>query len=187
MYCQPSGLRVLWDEFFPHLVEDYPSISTISNNEILTYKLLKDLHHLLRPLRKTISDYNELPNLLESVENIDELSEIMEEYFAVPVPTEDTDSIGKLNVNQRRTYDTVMNAITLKNGGAFFVDGPGGIGKSYLYRAILATVKRRDEIVIPTSTFGIAATLLHQGRTSHSTFQLPIKLDSSSSCTFTKS
>ncbi|XP_048498115.2 uncharacterized protein LOC125496639 [Beta vulgaris subsp. vulgaris] len=110
----------------------------------------------------------------------------MEEYFSVPVPTEDTECIGKLNADQRHAYDTVMNAITLKNGGAFFVDGPGGTGKTYLYRAILATIKGRGEIAIPTTTSGIAATLLHQGRSSHSTFQLPLKPDSSSSCTFTK-
>ncbi|XP_010682922.1 uncharacterized protein LOC104897684 [Beta vulgaris subsp. vulgaris] len=108
----------------------------------------------------------------------------MEEYFSVPVPTKDTDCISKLNVDQQGAYDTVMNAITLQNGGVFFVDGSGGTGKTYLYRDILATVKGRGEIVILTTTYGIAATLLHQWRTSHLTFQLPSKANSSLSCTF---
>ncbi|KAL2937305.1 ATP-dependent DNA helicase pif1, partial [Bienertia sinuspersici] len=155
-------------------------------NEILTFKLLKDLDHLLRPLRKRISDFNELPNLPEFVENIDELSEIIDEYFSVPIPIEDSECIAKLNFDQQCAYDKVMNVITTRTGGAFFIDGPGGTGKTYLYRALLAIVKGRGEIAIPTATSGIAATLLHQGRTSHSTFQLPLKPDSSSSCTFTK-
>lgn len=186
IYCQPIGLRALWDEFFPHLVEDYPSSSTTSNNEILVIKLLKDLNNLLRPLRKSISDFNELPSLPETVENIDELAEIMDDYFSVPIPIEDTECIAKLNVDQQSAYDKVMAAVTAKTGGAFFIDGPGGTGKTYLYRALLATVKGRGEIAIPTATSGIAATLLHQGRTAHSTFQLPLKPDSLATCTFTK-
>ncbi|XP_010683587.1 uncharacterized protein LOC104898232 [Beta vulgaris subsp. vulgaris] len=66
------------------------------------------------------------------------------------------------------------------------MDGPGGTGKIFLYRALLATVKRRGEIAVPIATSGIAATLLHQGRTSHSTFQLPLQPDSNSTCSFTK-
>ncbi|XP_057247450.1 uncharacterized protein LOC130589855 [Beta vulgaris subsp. vulgaris] len=89
VYCQPTGLRALWDEFFTYMVEDYPSSSTTTNNGVLTHKLLQDLDRLLRPLRKRISDFTELPSLPESTEDIDDLPAIMEEYFSVPVPEED--------------------------------------------------------------------------------------------------
>ncbi|XP_010677941.1 uncharacterized protein LOC104893524 [Beta vulgaris subsp. vulgaris] len=168
--CQPTGLRALWDEFFTFMVEDYPSSSTTTNNDVLTHKFLQDLDRLLRPLRKTISDFTELPSLPKRTEDIDDLPAIMEEYFSVPVPKEDMMCVNNLNSDQRHTFDTIMDVVTSKTGGAFFVDGPGGTGKTFLYIALLATVKGRGEIVVPTATSGIAATLLHQGRTSHSTF-----------------
>ncbi|XP_048502683.2 uncharacterized protein LOC104896527 [Beta vulgaris subsp. vulgaris] len=186
VYCQPTGLRALWDEFFTYMVEDYPSSSTTTNNGVLTHKLLQDLDRLLRPLRKRISDFTELPSLPESTEDIDDLPAIMEEYFSVPVPEEDLTCVDTLNSDQQLAYNTIMDAVISKTGGAFFVDGPGGTGKTFLYRALLATVKGRGEIAVPTATSGIAATLLHQGRTSHSTFQLPLQPDNNSTCSFTK-
>ena len=69
--------------------------------------------------------------------------------------------VGTLNSDQQVAYDTIMNSVISKVGCSFFVDGPGGTGKKNLYRALLATVKSRGEIVIPTATSGIAATLLH--------------------------
>ncbi|XP_056685561.1 uncharacterized protein [Spinacia oleracea] len=186
VYCQPTGLRALWDEFFPYMVEDYPASNTTSNFVFLTNKLLQDIDRLLRPLRKRISDYTELPSLPECTDDIDEFPSIMEEYFSVPIPDEDLACVGTLNSDQQVAYDTIMNDVISKAGCSFFVDGPGGTGKTFLYRALLATVKSRGEIAIPTATSGIAATLLHQGRTSHSTFQLPLNPDSSSTCSFTK-
>ena len=42
----------------------------------------------------------------------------------------------------------------------FFVDGPGGIGKIFLYRTILATLRKASYIAIATATSGIATILL---------------------------
>ena len=43
-----------------------------------------------------------------------------------------------LNAEQRSTYDEIMAAVYSKQGGMFFVDGPGGTGKTFLYRALRA-------------------------------------------------
>ncbi|XP_019106144.1 uncharacterized protein LOC109135485 [Beta vulgaris subsp. vulgaris] len=156
VYCQPTGLRTLWDEFFTFMVEDYPSLSTTTNNNVLTHKLLQDLlDRLLQPLGKTISDFTALPSLPERTEDTNDLPNFMKEYFSVPIPEEDMTCVNTLNRDQRHAFDTIMDVVISKNGGAFFVDGPG-------------------------------ATLLHQVRTSHSTFQLPLQLDSNSTCSFTK-
>ncbi|XP_010687213.1 uncharacterized protein LOC104901351 [Beta vulgaris subsp. vulgaris] len=110
----------------------------------------------------------------------------MEEYFSFPVPEEDFACIDTLNRDQRHAYNIIMDAVISKTGGDFFVDGPGGTGKTFLYRALFAIVKGSAEIVVQTPTSGIAATLLRQGRTSHSTFQLLLQPDSNSTCSFTK-
>ena len=44
--------------------------------------------------------------------------------------------------------------------GVFFVDELGGIGKSYLYCALIVTVKAKGKINLAIATSRIVATLL---------------------------
>ena len=66
------------------------------------------------------------------------------------------------------------------------MDGPGGTGKTYLYRALLAKVRSMDLIAVATATSGMAASIMPGGRTAHSRFKIPIKLEENSVCNFTK-
>jgi ATP-dependent DNA helicase PIF1 len=66
------------------------------------------------------------------------------------------------------------------------MDGPGGTGKTFLYKALLARVRSEGLIAIATATSGIAASILPGGRTTHSRFKIPIKLADNSTCNFTK-
>ena len=68
----------------------------------------------------------------------------------------------------------------------FFVDGPSGTGKTYLYKALLAKVRSMDIIAVATATSGIAASIMHGGRTAHSRFKIPIKISDNAVCNFTK-
>jgi ATP-dependent DNA helicase PIF1 len=68
----------------------------------------------------------------------------------------------------------------------FFVDGPGGTGKTFLYKTLLARVQSEGLIAIATATFGIAALILPGGRTAHSRFKILIKIGDNSMCSFTK-
>jgi predicted AAA+ superfamily ATPase len=45
----------------------------------------------------------------------------------------------------------------------FFVDGPRGIGKTSLYRALLATVHGQKKIVVATATSDVAALQCPEG------------------------
>jgi primosomal protein N' len=40
-----------------------------------------------------------------------------------------------LNEEQQAAYNEIMSAVGSDHGALFFVDGPGGTGKTYLYRA----------------------------------------------------
>ena len=66
------------------------------------------------------------------------------------------------------------------------MDGPGGTGKTYLYRALLAKVRSMDLIAVATAMSGIAASIMPGGRTTHSRFKIPIKLEENPVCNFTK-
>ena len=61
----------------------------------------------------------------------------------------------------------------LNQGGFWFLDAPGGTGKTFLTKLILANVRKNGHKALAVASSGIAATLLPGGRTAHSTFKLP--------------
>ena len=64
----------------------------------------------------------------------------------------------------------------------FFVDGPGGTGKTFLINLLLAKVRSEGRIALAVASSGIAALLLDGGRIAHSRFKIPIKLHESETC-----
>ena len=68
----------------------------------------------------------------------------------------------------------------------FFVDGPGGTGKTFLYKALLARVRSKGKIAIATATSGVAASIMPEGRTAHSRFKIPLTIQDGGVCNFTK-
>ena len=80
---------------------------------------------------------------------------------------------------QADVFDAVVAAINDESGNeprAFYVDGPGGSGKTFLYETLIHYVHTRDEIALACAISGIAASLLPAGTTAHSLFGLPIPM-----------
>ena len=99
---------------------------------------------------------------------------------------EDATLHRNLNNEQRKAYDEILHAIDRQRGGIFFVNGPGGMGKTFLYRALLATIRGQGKIAVATATSGVAASIMPGGRTAHSRFKIPLKIDDGAICGFTK-
>ena len=57
--------------------------------------------------------------------------------------------------------------------------GPGGSGKTFLYQCLIYKLRSEGRSVIVTATTGIAALLLPDGRTVHSTFGVPLLIQES--------
>jgi hypothetical protein len=79
-----------------------------------------------------------------------------------------------------------MSSVDSEHRGLFFVDGPGGTGKTYLYIALLAIIRSQNKIVVATTTSGVAASIMPDGRTAHSCFKVPLTLEDGAFCSFTK-
>ncbi len=88
--------------------------------------------------------------------------------------------VSQLNHEQRVIYDNVMAAV---NRRAFFVDGLGDTGKTFLYSCLLSTVRAQGRVAIAVASSGIVALLLDGGRTAHSCFKIPVQaLNNTSTC-----
>ncbi|KAL6225029.1 hypothetical protein ACLB2K_003881 [Fragaria x ananassa] len=184
VYCMPQGVRSLWEEFYPFMVEDYPSSSNTNNSRTIN-RLLQDLNRLLVQHSKSILDYD-LPEMTRDYGESSSTMRLIEDEISVIIPEEDRVAVRHLNEDQTFAYNSIISAIECHENAIFFVDGPGGTGKTYLYRALLAHLRSNDHIVLATASSGIAATILPGGRTAHSRFKIPLEPDEYSTCSIEK-
>ncbi|KAG6537062.1 hypothetical protein ZIOFF_002140 [Zingiber officinale] len=75
--------------------------------------------------------------------------------------------------------------ISINHDSQIMVDN-GGTGKTFLYRSILAHLRKQGKIVIAVATSGIAATLLPGGRTAHSRLKIPLMSTADTLCKIEK-
>ncbi|XP_030939734.1 uncharacterized protein LOC115964595 [Quercus lobata] len=162
------------------MIEDYPSTSVTTETR-RTNKFLNYLEALLLQHGKHIIEYD-LPISTGEYDNDLAIPRLIQDELTVPNVDEELTLIEKLNNYQRVAYETIMTVIYRKKSMTFFVNGPGGIGKIFLYCTILATLRKVGHIAIVTSTSGIVATLLPGGRAVHSRFKIPLTPDASSTC-----
>ncbi|XP_050878223.1 ATP-dependent DNA helicase RRM3-like [Lathyrus oleraceus] len=162
------------------MAEDYQTTNNVVESD-LTNMLLKDLNELLNMHGKKIEDYD-LPSLPPNTIEGNSIPSLIQEDLAVDNPNEDIEFVAKLNNDQMIAFKTIMNVIVQKHSEVFFVDGPGGTGKTFLYRTLMVSLRSIREIVLAAASSGIAATLFPGGRTAHSRFKIPIDIQPSSIC-----
>ncbi|PIA45563.1 hypothetical protein AQUCO_01600041v1 [Aquilegia coerulea] len=68
----------------------------------------------------------------------------------------------------------------------FFLNGPAGTGKTFVYNTIAAKIRSEGQIVVMVASSGIASLLLTGGRTAHSTFKIPFDVMDDTVCGFKK-
>lgn len=90
--------------------------------------------------------------------------------------------LATANSGQRQAYEAVMDSVTHNAGRLFFLDGPGGTGKTFIERLCLAAVRRTHNIALAVASSGVASLLLPGGRTAHSRFKIPLDAKDTSTC-----
>ena len=81
-----------------------------------------------------------------------------------------------LNTEQRSAYTAILSSILSNAGGTFFIDGPGGTGKSFVYKTLTKKLKSLGLTLCACASTGIAATII-DGCTAHKLFGIPMDLD----------
>ena len=98
------------------------------------------------------------------------------------------------NKEQQEIFEELTEIIQTGNtaGKYFFIDGPGGTGKTTLFNALLSYVRGRalsadgqHHIAVAVAASGIASLLLRGRRTAHNRFGLGANVDEHSTCAYT--
>ncbi|KHJ96464.1 hypothetical protein OESDEN_03573 [Oesophagostomum dentatum] len=90
-----------------------------------------------------------------------------------------------INVEQKIVVDVVLSATQDNKSKLFFIDGPGGTGKTFVYNTIYHMLRGLKKKVTCVACSGIAASLLPDGRTVSSKFKLSVN-DSGLTWTMTR-
>ncbi|PLW13153.1 hypothetical protein PCANC_26799 [Puccinia coronata f. sp. avenae] len=76
----------------------------------------------------------------------------------------------------------VKMALTKRQERLFYLDGPGGNGKTFLLNTVINLASAREILTIVAASSGVVALLLKGGQTSHSAFKIPINVGKEAEC-----
>ncbi|XP_055845576.1 uncharacterized protein LOC129915415 [Episyrphus balteatus] len=167
LFCSPSNVLQLWITFEQFLTEDF---SKKYNAESSTNRALGELELIFRQHGRTLEQFG-LPTPTQRVEQ-----EAEDTYNIVEESAVGQLSYDKLNVEQREIVDEILIDLQSGKGHSYFIDGPGGTGKTFLYRTLCSILRGEGKVVLCVAWTGIAASLLEGGRTCHSLFKLPVPI-----------
>ena len=132
-----------------------------------------------------------LPELtIDFSEFVGERNRLIREKLNLAPAAEKADAEwNKLNRDQRHAAETIVNAVEDNEfdlGDIFFLDGPGGTGKTFVQNTVMGSLRSQQKIVLAVASSGIAATLLDGGQTAHARFKIPLNSDNQSICDINK-
>lgn len=195
-YCNPSNPDQLWERYKDDLAFDLAPRERDARNieevqafaAIRANKALLDIQGVLQRLvGKSLSDFDGMPEVVMPDDDDCVDNKLIADELAHPrlSDAEIAEIEVQLNVDQRRAYDSILNAVMSNSPEIFFIDGPAGTGKTFLYAAVLSYLRSKGYIALAVAGSGIAALLLQGGRTVHSRFKVPIPTLEDSTCNFT--
>ncbi|XP_027155630.1 ATP-dependent DNA helicase PIF2-like [Coffea eugenioides] len=134
---------------------------------------------------KNVNDYH---LVLEGFSLVcdEQLTKEIESERTIPFTEEDLLLSSRLNEGQKRAYDVILAEVYSSGNKSFFVDGPGGTGKTFLYHSRLATLRSQGYIAIAVASSGIAVSILPGRKTAHSRFKIPLDVSMNKTCQISK-
>ncbi|VVC35537.1 P-loop containing nucleoside triphosphate hydrolase,DNA helicase Pif1-like [Cinara cedri] len=182
--CFPARAQILWDNHKDSMTDDILhqhrtrchdltiTFSDAMYNEALI--AIEDLCIVIANLPLSHFGMNS-PNRTESDLMNTEMNRELQ-YSTVEIAAIVARNVPLMNEEQRTVYDRIMLAVSAGQGGFFFLDAPGGTGKTFVISLILAEIRSNNGTALAVASSDIAATLLDRGRTAHSVFKLPLNI-----------
>ncbi|CAF5003071.1 unnamed protein product, partial [Rotaria sp. Silwood1] len=170
LYCNPTKSIDLWNSCKAHMAEDFMQHVDAQTAEAMAFCAIEGK---LKERGRSCSDcgipsptsvpYSFEPKIINKEEEL----RIGQEMYTM------------LNQDQRSAADDILATHRKESttiGSCFFIDGPGGTGKTYLYNTLCHLFMGEGVHVMTVAWAGIAASLLPEGRTVHSRFKLPVPI-----------
>jgi len=192
-HCNPTDPARLWNTFRNVLSDDlHPrerEATSVEQREAFADQranaaLIHLQQILLRNVGKTLNDYQGMPEPVIMEQHGPNANAFIADELNYPLPSAEEFALMErsLNADQREAYDRIKHSYETNSPEAYFIDGPAGTGKTFLYSLILSMVRSNRHIALAVAGSGIAALLLQGGRTAHSRFKIPVPTHEDSVC-----
>ncbi|CAI9299711.1 unnamed protein product [Lactuca saligna] len=169
------------------VLDDETKEITAEKSIIISVDDLKSIHNLNK--KQKVAFHTIIGKVkANTYVNLDDETKEITTGKSIIVSEDDLKSIHNLNKKQKVAFDTIIGKVKANKSGEFFIDGPGGTRKTFIYRALLAMIRSEGHIALATATSDIAASLLPGGggRTTYSRFKIPLDLTDGSNCRISK-
>jgi hypothetical protein len=182
LFCSPLRPEVLWARYQDKMSHDTwhcrrgegGTLDDAYNDSLLL------LEGRLAMANKSLRDFPAMAPV--GIKRVNPLIESELDYDREALRAHVERSLPLLNRDQDRAVASILSTVRLDQGGVFFLDGLGGFGKTFVYNILLASVRNEGHVALAVTSSGITALLLQGGRTSHSTFKIPIDVHRDSLC-----
>ncbi len=194
LFCNPARPEALWDEFKDGICDDlHRRLQTMgivapTQDQIYDFGLYL-LDGVLRDAGRSLSQFENMPQSRMDWDMRLENRLIAEQlrYDRAEERAHLERRFLQLNTEQLDAYSQIATSVEEEQGRLFFLNGPAGTGKTFLYNTVCHKVRSEGWIVLCVASSGIASLLLRGGRTSHSMFKIPIdNLTDESTCPIAK-
>lgn len=197
LYETPSDPAALWNEFRDTFSEDF--MRTRNHREaqarcqVIRRVIDEDYYECLFYIKTMLED---ITNGIKSLETFnlppipagywpyqsrDDV--VMEDTFDLAAAMSQLErDVASLNEDQYRIFRDVIDSTERGQPHLYFVDGPAGSGKSFVFNTILLYLKVHGMTAIASASSGIAAIVLRDGRTNHNAYGVPFLCFEDSQC-----
>ena len=182
--CSPTNPKDLWEKFKEDLSEDIlHHVRSVSGDRTTAFSpnffnqtLIRIEDICLAINNKALNELGMVTPVRDNL-NFSDRELLREQQFNVEdLRTFVAENEPLLVAEQKMFYTKIVTSATNGTGGLFFLDAPGGTGKTFVINLLLAHIRCQNGIALAIASSGIAATLLDGGRTGHSALKLPLNM-----------
>jgi len=163
LHCEITNPLALYQASEPHMLQDFNH--RLRDIDRARAACLDAIDRMLRGHGKSLADYGlPLPDVTLVEEDQDD-----DMFGAIDAVVRWAVQLDNLNDEQRTVFNRVMAAVDDNRNVSklFYVDGPGGTGKTTLYGCLIWSLRNQGRSVLSVAFTGIAASLMDGGMTVH--------------------
>jgi hypothetical protein len=148
--CEVTNPKKLWESTWQVLSEDmqymrrivlnFPTLQ-LFDSQMKAYALV-EIEKLMRQVSKLMKDYPQIE--MPSADQLGEIGNILmneEMSYDMDIQREEHQRIyNNLNVDKKIIFNAIKESVDSRQGKPIFVEGHGGTGKTYLWKAITTKI-----------------------------------------------
>lgn len=146
IFCSPTDVPQLWKTFKDAMSEDFQRTRPTEQ----AYQVaLQEIQNIFKQHGKTCKNFS-LPDPVQQTQP----------YYEQEERLHGKDAYENLNQMQKAIADEILRSVRNKAHNCYYLDGPKGSGKTYLYKTLCHILRGEGRIVLPVAWTGITAKLL---------------------------